>query len=74
MIDPLIIDRILVLVQVVLVIGGVAVVIRAFDLAWDSVSRRRARRSLQRGQRLADRRRSWEALDEIRRHEARHIW
>jgi hypothetical protein len=69
MIDPAIIDRIIVLAQVVLILGGVAVVIRVFDRLWEAAGRRRARRELQRGQRLVSRRHAWDAIDEITRHD-----
>jgi hypothetical protein len=65
MIDPAVIDRIIVLAQVVLILGGVAVVIRLFDRLWDAAGRRRARRELQRGQRLVARRRAWEEVDRV---------
>lgn len=74
MIDPAVIDRLLVLAQIVLIFGGVAVVIRAFDLVWAAAGRRQARRRLQRGQRLVARRHAWDAIDELTRHDTGRLW
>lgn len=73
-IDPAIVDRLIVLAQVALVFGFVALVVRLADLAVEAAGRRRAKRRLQRGVRLADRRHAWDEIDELTRHDYHRVW
>lgn len=65
--NPAVVDRAIVLFQVIVILGGVAVLVRLVDLAVAQVGRRQARRKLQRGTRLAQRRHTWAEIDEIER-------
>lgn len=73
MIDPAIIDRLLVLAQIVLIFGATAVIVRLADLAIAAASRRRAQRRSQRGIRLAARRHAWDEMDDINRHDIHRV-
>lgn len=75
--NPALVDRIIVLVQVIVILGGVAVFVRLVDLAIAQVGRRQARRRLQRGVRLAERRHTWAEIDEIEQttlHDSHRVW
>lgn len=74
MIDPAVVDRLIVLAQIALIFAVVAIVVRLVDLAVEAAGRRQARRRLQRGVRLAERRHAWSEIDELTRHDLRRLW
>lgn len=74
MIDPAVVDRLVVLAQIALIFAVVAIVVRLVDVAIEAASRRQARRRLQRGVRLAERRHAWDEIDELTRHDLRRLW
>lgn len=73
MIDPAIVERVWILVEIAFILSLVAGSIRLIDLAVAAIGRRNARRRLQRGTRLADRRRCWDEIDELNRN-PRSVW
>jgi len=74
MLEPAVIDRIFVLAQIALILGTTVGVVRLIDLAVAAAGRRRAKRQLQRGIRLAARRHAWSEVEELDRQTTRHVW
>lgn len=72
MIDPAVVDRIVVLAQVALVFSVTALVVRLGDLAVREIRERKLARKLERRDRLAARRRAWREIDEL--HDPRRVW